>query len=60
MPILREPSRSRDAASRAAELGLAPASLAECFFDFDGLPLFDRLLALCRVAVEAREPILFQ
>ena len=47
-------------AARAAELGLAPASLAECFFDFDGVPLFDQLLALCRVAVEAREPILFQ
>src|SRR6266568_2433549 len=47
-------------AARAAELGLAPTSLAECFFDFDGGPLFDRLLELCRVAVEAREPILFQ
>ncbi len=47
-------------AVRAAELGLAPVSLADCFFDFDGAPLFDRLLELCRVAVEAREPILFQ
>jgi hypothetical protein len=47
-------------AARAAELGLAPASLADCFIDLDGASLFDRLLALCHVAVEAREPILFQ
>jgi hypothetical protein len=47
-------------AARAAELGLVPASLAECFFDLDGVPLFDRLLELCRVAVETRQPILFQ
>lgn len=44
----------------AKERGLAPASLYDCFFDVDGEPLVDRLLALCRVAVEAREPILFQ
>jgi hypothetical protein len=62
--LRREPARPFPPGSwqaeRAAELGLAPASLAECFFDFDGGSLFDRLLELCRVAVEAREPILFQ
>lgn len=47
-------------AAVAAERGLAPASLADCFLDVDGEPLFDRMLQLCRVAVEAREPILFQ
>ncbi len=44
----------------ARERGLAPASLYDCFFDVDGEPLVERLLALCKVAVEAREPILFQ
>ena len=44
----------------AQELGLTPASLYDCFFDVDGEPLVDRLRALCRVAVEARERILFQ
>jgi hypothetical protein len=47
-------------AERARELGLAPASLADCFVDVDGRPLWDGLLALCRLSVEAREPILFQ
>lgn len=44
----------------ARERGLAPASLYDCFFDVDGEPLVERLLALCRVATEARLPILFQ
>jgi hypothetical protein len=47
-------------AELAAERGLVPASLAECFFDVDGVPLFDGLAELCRLAVETREPILFQ
>lgn len=47
-------------AALAAELGLAPASLLDCFIDVDGAPLVDRLLALCRVAVESGQPILFQ
>jgi hypothetical protein len=44
----------------AAERRLAPTSLYDCFFDVDGEPLVERLLGLCRVSVEAREPILFQ
>jgi hypothetical protein len=44
----------------AKERGLAPGSLHDCFFDFDGEPLVERLLGLCKVAVEARQPILFQ
>jgi hypothetical protein len=44
----------------ARELGLSPASLYDCFFDVDGEPLVERILGLCRVSVEAREPILFQ
>jgi hypothetical protein len=47
-------------AELAAERGLAPASLAECFFDVDGVPLFDGLAELCRLALETRQPILFQ
>jgi hypothetical protein len=47
-------------AELAAERGLAPASLADCFFDVDGVSLFDGLLELCRLALEAKQPILFQ
>ncbi len=42
------------------ERGRAPASLYDCFIDVDGEPLLERLLGLCRVSVEARQPILFQ
>ncbi len=44
----------------ARERGLAPASLYDCFFDVDGEPLVERLLGLCRVSMETRQPILFQ
>ncbi len=44
----------------ATERGLTPASLYDCFFDVDGEPLVERLIGLCRVSVEARQPILFQ
>jgi len=44
----------------ASERGLAPASLYDCFFDVDGEPLVERMIGLCRVSVDAREPILFQ
>ncbi len=44
----------------AAERGLAPASLHDCFFDVDGEPLVERLLGLCRVATASRLSILFQ
>jgi hypothetical protein len=44
----------------ARERGLSPASLYDCFFDVDGEPLVERMLALCRVSIEAGEPILFQ
>ena len=47
-------------AALAAERALAPVTLADCFFDVDGVSLFDGLSELCRVAVEARQPILFQ
>jgi len=62
--LRREPPRpfapSSWQAELAAERGLAPASLAECFFDVDGVSLFDGLAELCRLAVETRQPILFQ
>lgn len=44
----------------ASERGLAPASLYDCFFDVDGEPLVERMLGLCRVSAQAREPVLFQ
>ena len=40
--------------------GLNPRSLAECFFDVDGEPLFERLGRLCDVEIERQCPILFQ
>ena len=42
------------------ERGRAPASLYDCFIDVDGEPLLERLLGLCRVSIETREPSLFQ
>lgn len=47
-------------AELARERGLAPATRYDCYFDVDGEPLVDRLLALCRLSVAEREPILFQ
>ncbi len=44
----------------AAERGLRPQTLYDCFFDVDGAPLVERLLVLCRLSIEARQPILFQ
>jgi hypothetical protein len=46
--------------SVAKSLGIAPRNLAECFFDIDGEPLFDRLKGLCAVSATKRLPILFQ
>lgn len=44
----------------ARTFGLAPRNLAECFFDVDGEPLFDRLIGLCQLSARERLPILFQ
>lgn len=41
-------------------LGLQPRNLYESFIDVDGEPLIERLLALCRLAQERGQPILFQ
>lgn len=46
--------------STARVFGLKPASLADCFFDIDGEPLFERLIGLCECAIEHQRPILFQ
>jgi len=58
------PARPFPAGSWQAEVarrrGWPPASLYDCFFDVAGEPLVERLLALCRLAVESRQPILFQ
>lgn len=40
--------------------GLRPESLYACFIDVDGEPLLERLRDLCRVALDAGRPILFQ
>jgi hypothetical protein len=41
-------------------LGLTPKTLAECFFDVDGEPLFARLKKLAIVSIESGHSILFQ
>ena len=41
-------------------LGLTPQNLCESFIDVDGEPLIERMIHLCRVALKANEPILFQ
>ena len=44
----------------AREIGLHPRNLAESFIDVDGESLLDRLIALCRLAKDQKQPILFQ
>jgi len=44
----------------AAERGLCPRNLYECFMDVDGEPLIGRMMALCVLAQERQLPILFQ
>ncbi len=39
---------------------LKTRNLQDCFFDIDGEPLFDRLIALTRLSQRTRLPILFQ
>ncbi len=41
-------------------LGLRPKDLYESFIDVDGEPLLERLLSLCRLALDHQQPILFQ
>lgn len=41
-------------------LGLATATLYDCFFDVDGEPLVERLLVLCKCSLRTNSPILFQ
>lgn len=40
--------------------GITPANLAECFVDADCEPLLDRLISLCRFAIEEKRHIEFQ
>ena len=40
--------------------GLNPANLYECFIDIDGEFLIERLIGLCQLSQNIREPILFQ
>ncbi len=56
----RPPAEGTWQAEVARERGLQPRSLYDCYYDLEGEPLVDRLIALCRVAVETNEPILFQ
>ena len=44
----------------AKTVGLKPKTLSDCFFDVDGEPLMARLAGLCQIAIERRQPILFQ
>jgi hypothetical protein len=44
----------------ASTFGIAPRSLADCFFDVDGESLWDRLRGLCALSTTHRLPILFQ
>ena len=41
-------------------ISLQPLNLYDSFIDVDGEPLIDRLLTLCQLAQEYRQPILFQ
>jgi hypothetical protein len=44
----------------ARKNGIAPANLAECFFDIDGEPLLERLKKLAERGIRTGLPILFQ
>ncbi len=39
---------------------LRPENLYECFIDVDGEILIERLLGLCQLSIQVKEPILFQ
>lgn len=47
-------------AGATAKLGRQPNTLYESFVDADGEPLLARLFALCKLAQQSGEPILFQ
>lgn len=40
--------------------GVVPQNLFECFVDSDCEPLIDRLIALCWLAIQEKQPIEFQ
>jgi hypothetical protein len=40
--------------------GLKVATLLDCFFDVDGVPLVARIFALAQLSVTTQQPILFQ
>ncbi|MBP1859709.1 Imm70 family immunity protein [Rhizobium herbae] len=44
----------------AKMFGLMPANLYDCFFDVDGEPLLERLLALTKLSEKRNLPIVFQ
>jgi len=44
----------------AKSQGLRPDNLYECFIDVDGEILIERLLELCQLSIQVKEPILFQ
>jgi len=44
----------------AEELDLVPLNLGDSFIDVDGESLLSRLVGLCRLAVQHKEPVLFQ
>lgn len=56
-PIAFNSDWQRDVAKTFA---LNPRTLYDCFIDVDGEPLLERLIGLCRLAKDRRQPILFQ
>ena len=44
----------------AKSIGLLPQTLYDCFIDVDGEPLLERMINLCKLALEVQRPILFQ
>ena len=48
-------------AGLAKLLGIQPQTMVDSFFDVDGEPLLQRIRRdLCRLAIERKQPILFQ
>jgi len=47
-------------AGLAKLLGIQPQTMVDSFFDVDGEPLLQRMRDLCRLAIERKQPILFQ
>ena len=51
---------AREAVRKARQKSIAIFAALESFIDVDGEPVIERMIGLAQLAVEVRQPILFQ